>query len=315
MTFDRPSTTSSNPFYIGCYLAVIQALECQASPSLRGIMGFLQFLSLLFGWVYTICWSLSFYPQLFMNYGNKSTAGTTVDFPFVNILGFIAYLVYTSAMSFSPVIREQYALRHNGHTPTVATNDVAFAAHAVLLTTILNTQYFVPSLWGFDRTTAGTKPSRLMKGVFAGCILAVAIIIFVVVSRSPDANPATAWAWLDVVYIISYVKVVVTLVKYAPQLFVNWRNRSTKGWSISQILLDFSGGVLSLAQLGIDSYLQHDWSGVTGNPVKFALGNVSMLYDIGFMVQHFVLYRDAEPAKDGERDALIEREDDDRRLD
>jgi cystinosin len=83
-----------------------------------------------------------------------------------------------------------------------------------------------------------------------------------------------------------------------PQVMTNYRNRSTHGWSIEQILLDFLGGILSLAQLGIDSYLQHDWSGITGNPVKFALGNLAIIFDIVFIIQHYWLYRGA-----GEKEA------------
>jgi cystinosin len=76
-----------------------------------------------------------------------------------------------------------------------------------------------------------------------------------------------------------------------PQVLTNYFNRSTHGWSIHQILLDLIGGILSLAQLGIDSYLQHDWSGVTGNPVKFSLGNIAIIFDLIFIVQHYYLYR------------------------
>lgn len=93
---------------------------------------------------------------------------------------------------------------------------------------------------------------------------------------------------------MSYVKLFVTLVKYFPQLVTNYRNRSTQGWSIAQILLDFVGGILSLAQLGIDSYQQGDWSGITGNPVKLALGNVSIFFDVMFMIQHYCLYKGKE---------------------
>lgn len=91
-------------------------------------------------------------------------------------------------------------------------------------------------------------------------------------------------------YILSYVKVFITLVKYMPQILTNYWNQSTVGWSISQILLDLIGGVLSMAQLGIDSYLDHNWSGITGNPVKLALANVSIFFDLIFMWQHYVLY-------------------------
>lgn len=82
-----------------------------------------------------------------------------------------------------------------------------------------------------------------------------------------------------------------------PQVLTNYRNRSTYGWSIAQILLDFVGGILSIAQLAIDSYLQGDWSGITGNPVKLALGNISIFFDVIFIIQHFCLYRKEEAKK------------------
>ncbi|KAI1199876.1 PQ loop repeat-domain-containing protein [Nemania serpens] len=277
-------------------------------------MNYLEFLSTLFGWVYTICWSLSFYPQALLNFKRKSTVGSTIDFPFINVLGFASYFIYTCAFYWSPLIRHQYALRHDNHTPTVAFNDIAFALHALILTAILNTQYFLPSIWGFEQSM-GRRPSRLITGVFVGCITGVLLITFVVASQPPSADPKTSWAWLDVIYVISYVKLLVTLVKYAPQLVHNTRNRSTKGWDISQILLDFAGGLLSIAQLGIDAYLQHDWSGVTGNPVKFFLGNVSMVYDLLFMGQHYCLYRASSPHRDGEQESYSGGSERERRLD
>jgi len=110
------------------------------------------------------------------------------------------------------------------------------------------------------------------------------------------------------IYAVSYVKVVITLVKYMPQVITNYRNQSTRGWSILQILLDLGGGILSVSQLLIDSYLQGDWSGVTGNPVKLALGNFSMFFDIIFIVQHYFLYRENRPKPFGdmEDDPLLD---------
>ncbi|KAI0123019.1 hypothetical protein BJ170DRAFT_122408 [Xylariales sp. AK1849] len=280
-------------------------------------MQFLEIISAAFGWIYTFCWSASFYSQPLLSYRRKSTSGTTVDFPLINTFGFLAYLTSNAAFYWSPTIREQYALRHGaGHEPTVAFNDIVFAGHAVVVCAFTTSQYLLPSLWGFERSP-GTKPSRGILGVATGSVLAVAIITFVVAGTDPAADAARSWAWVDVVYTISYVKLFVTLIKYAPQLYYNAVNRSTKGWSIGQILLDFVGGILSIAQQGIDSWLQGDWSGITGNPVKFALGNISMLYDICFMTQHFVLYRGNEgpSPKDGEREALLEHGEDERRLD
>jgi len=143
------------------------------------------------------------------------------------------------------------------------------------------------------------------------------VTLFVATRRpAPGADARTTWCALDVVYAVSYVKLLITLIKYAPQLVANYRNRSTRGWSIGQVLLDLTGGVLSIAQQGIDSYLQRDWSGITGNPVKFALGNVSMAYDFVFIAQHYFLYAGDGDGKSGESDALLERGlSDERRLD
>lgn len=102
------------------------------------------------------------------------------------------------------------------------------------------------------------------------------------------------------------MKLVITLVKYMPQVITNYNNKSTHGWSIAQILLDFVGGILSILQLGIDSYLQGDWSGITGNPVKLALGNVSVFFDVIFIVQHYCIYtKRGKSLEDEEVDPLL----------
>ncbi|KAK1237650.1 hypothetical protein MKX07_006778 [Trichoderma sp. CBMAI-0711] len=267
------------------------------------MVAILPVLSALFGWVYTLAWSLSFYPQPLLNWQRRSTSGTTADFPTINVVGFAAYFVSNLAFYYSPVVRSQYAARHNGLTPTVAFNDITFALHALVLSLITTSQYLLRPLWGFE-PSPGTRPSRFVTGIIAGSALGVLITCLIVATTttpSSSADPATDWCELDIVYAVGYVKLLVTLVKYSPQILANFRNKSTRGWSIWQILLDLIGGLLSLAQLGIDSYLQHDWSGVTGNPVKLALGNCSLVFDTIFIVQHYLLYRGKEDSDEEQR--------------
>ncbi|KAF4969366.1 hypothetical protein FSARC_3392 [Fusarium sarcochroum] len=253
---------------------------------------FLNFLSGLFGWVYFFAWSASFYPQPLLNWRRRSTTGTTVDFPFINVLGFAAYFTSNVAFYYSPEIRAQYAARHKNLESTVQFNDITFAFHALILSTITTSQYLSPSLWGFA-PNSGNRPSRFILGVAAGCITGV-LLTCIIVASSPGNDAVYDWVALDIVYAIGYVKLIVTLIKYTPQIVTNYRNQSTEGWSISQILFDVTGGVLSVSQQAIDSYQQRDWSGITGNPVKFALGNISMIYDAVFIVQHYVIYRETE---------------------
>ncbi|KAI6376703.1 hypothetical protein MCOR25_002668 [Pyricularia grisea] len=279
-------------------------------------MDMLPWISWLFGWIYFTCWSLSFYPQAILNNQRKSTTGTTIDFPLSNCLGFFSYFIYNLAFCYSPIIRSQYAARNHGLEPTTRLNDVVFALHGFILSCVTTSQY-IPGLWGgFERAPVSQRPSRWMLGIITGCIIGVAcVFLFVAGREGPGTDPARDWCWLDVMYAVSYVKLIVTLVKYTPQVIVNHRNRSTKGWSISQIALDFSGGLLSIAQQSIDSYLQHDWSGFTGNPVKLGLANVSMIYDSIFFAQHYVLYPSSALAKGPEAEGLLGRDEEERRLD
>ncbi|KAL4995799.1 PQ loop repeat-domain-containing protein [Aspergillus recurvatus] len=242
----------------------------------------------------TFCWSASFYPQPIDNYRRKATTGLAIDFPTINVLGFVCYAVYTGIFLYSPVIRRQYAARHPlAPEPTVRFNDFAFALHAVVLSGLVYSQFW-PRIWGF-KVSRYQRVSKPIAGLFWGAFVAVAVVIFVVLAKSPDDGyEPLSWAWIDVIYALSYVKLVITVVKYVPQAWVNYKRKSTHGWNIVQILLDFTGGVLSLAQLVLDSAFQDDWSGIVGNPIKFLLSNVSIFFDLLFMVQHYILYRGAE---------------------
>ena len=101
-----------------------------------------------------------------------------------------------------------------------------------------------------------------------------------------------------------------TFCKYVPQAWLNFQRKSTEGWSIAQVLFDFTGGMLSLLQLVIDSGLQHSWSGITGNPAKLGLANISLCFDVVFILQHYVLYGQQHDDKttarpDGAEEPLI----------
>lgn len=63
-------------------------------------------------------------------------------------------------------------------------------------------------------------------------------------------------------------------------------------------MFDVLGGSLSIVQLVIDSSLQSDWSGIIGNPAKLLLGQVSLAFDVIFLLQHYVWYRGAENVKE-----------------
>lgn len=117
--------------------------------------------------------------------------------------------------------------------------------------------------------------------------------IFVIEVMSPnliDQNWAT-------IRMCGYCKALITLVKYMPQVYLNWKRKSTVGWSLANVLLDFTGGAFSFAQQGLDNWNQSkkfvDFGASDGfNIVKFLLSVIAMIFDLIFMFQHYVLYRD-----------------------
>ena len=47
------------------------------------------------GWLYFFAWSMSFYPQCFINYKNKNVGGFSLEFALLNPSGFFFYSVYS----------------------------------------------------------------------------------------------------------------------------------------------------------------------------------------------------------------------------
>lgn len=90
-----------------------------------------------------------------------------------------------------------------------------------------------------------------------------------------------------VVSLMGYFKLSISFLKYLPQFYWNYQRKSTKGWSIANIILDLTGGLLSFAQMALEALFGQD---VKINVVKLILGIMVVFYDIGFIVQHYCLY-------------------------
>lgn len=146
-----------------------------------------------------LCWSLSFYPQPIHNYRRRSTTGLAIDFPTINCLGFVCYAIYAVSFLYSPLIREQYAARNPvSPEPSVRFNDLAFAVHAVILSAIVYSQFY-PQIWGF-KVSRYQRVSKPVAGLFWGSLLAIAILVLIVWTKSPDGGrDPSSWAWIDVV--------------------------------------------------------------------------------------------------------------------
>ncbi|XP_063989636.1 cystinosin homolog isoform X2 [Diachasmimorpha longicaudata] len=235
-------------------------------------------ISSVVGWIYFLAWSVSFYPQIYSNYRRKSVVGLNFDFLSLNLLGFVMYSLFNCGLFWIPEIWLEYLQRYPRGVIPVQINDVFFSLHAVLATVITISQCFMYEIGGQRISTT----ARIIHSISAGLLLVSIILSFVNVI-----------AWLDFLYICGYIKLAITLIKYVPQAYFNYQRKSTVGWSIGNIFLDFTGGILSMLQMILNAYNYDDWHSIFGDPTKFGLGFFSVAFDIFFIVQHYVLYSDS----------------------
>lgn len=229
----------------------------------------------VFGWIAFFSWSISFYPQVILNHRRKSVVGLNIDFALLNLTKHSSYLIYNASLYFSPAVQQQYFDKYgHGEMIPVAANDVAFSIHCVLLTAFTLFQICI-----YDR--GNQKLSKITVAIVSAVWLTAAICLFI-------ALPAHSWLWL--VSTFNSIQVALTVIKYIPQVLMNFRRQSTDGFSIGNILLDLAGGVTNYVQMVIQSIDQNSWVNFYGDMGKVLLSLVTVVFDFIFISQHFILY-------------------------
>ncbi|KAL7606754.1 cystinosin homolog isoform X1 [Lactuca sativa] len=235
----------------------------------------MEVLSSVLGWIAFCAWSISFYPQVILNFKRKSVIGLNFDFVVLNLTKHSSYLIYNASVFFSSAVQRQYRQKYGlDEMIPVAANDVAFSIHAVVLTAFTLFQIAI-----YDR--GGQKVSKTSILILSVAWLTVIICMFI-------AIPSHSWLWL--VSCFSTLQVVMTVIKYIPQAVMNFQRKSTVGFSIGNILLDLVGGLANYGQMTVQSIDQHSWVNFYGNIGKTLLSLVSIFFDILFILQHYVIY-------------------------
>ncbi|KAK9501189.1 hypothetical protein O3M35_002263 [Rhynocoris fuscipes] len=233
--------------------------------------------SVVVGWIYFVAWSVSFYPQIYENWRRKSVVGLNIDFVALNLIGFALYSVFNCGLYWIPSVEAEYFEKNPKGLNPVQLNDIVFSLHAAFITACTLIQVFI-----YER--GGQRLSKV-----AGLLVTIFAIIIIISFILPFFN---IMGWLNFLYICSYIKLTITLIKYIPQAVMNYKRKSTIGWSIGNVVLDFTGGILSMLQMIINADNYNDWASIFGDPTKFGLGLFSVLFDIFFLIQHYILYRD-----------------------
>ncbi|WWC70326.1 uncharacterized protein I206_104276 [Kwoniella pini CBS 10737] len=279
------------------------------------------------GIAYFIAWSYSFYPQLILNYKRKRTTGLSPDFIYLNPLGFLALTIWSWGAYFSPIAREQYSNRHDGHLPQISKSDLAFSLHAFIisLVTLFQVWWYARSSKPIDiysresqpllhdqsyshehprSSSSGLKENSLISKNPTKPSLLIQIVLGILI-LTPIISAILVWLgkyeFLDWLYLISSIKLIISPLKYIPQVILNWKLRSVEGFAIGQIICDMIGSTLSFAQLVISSiFIDGDPGGIVANPAKLGLSFLSFAFDSVFIIQKYWFFRNE--GKEDERE-------------
>jgi hypothetical protein len=186
---------------------------------------------------YTIAWSISFYPQFILNFRRRyasysynlywtiprasggfldrcyvcrDVSGLSVQFQVLNLLGFGCYAAYNVALFYVPFIRHEYRQMYGENIP-VGFEDVVFAVHAMLITALTLIQCII-----YDR--GGQKICNWLGKTAGGTTILILIATIGVAAVDNSSESGARLTWITLILSLSAVKLVVSLVKYIPQV-------------------------------------------------------------------------------------------------
>ena len=205
--------------------------------------------------------------------------GLNLDFVALNVLGHSVYALFNMGLYWLPSVQQQYFELYPMGVIPVQTNDVVFSVHATVLSLVTGVQCLV-----YERGS-----QRVWPGSWALIGLSTALVLC-----SCAAAAASALTWLSVLYYCSYVKLAVTLVKYVPQAYMNYARQSTVGFSIGGVLLDMTGGLLSILQmllLAFNNGPSHRQTYITYLPTYITYLPTFITYLLTYLPSYLTIYK------------------------
>ena len=123
----------------------------------------------------------------------------------------------------------------------------------------------------------GSKPSKTTIQISMTVLLfSILYMMGIYLQISP-----THVTFLNFLYLMATIKLVLSIMTYLPQLYLNYTRRSCVGFNLWNPILDCSGGVLSLLQLVLDSVdMDNVRDGILGNWAKLVLALLTLCFDV-----------------------------------
>lgn len=149
-------------------------------------------------------WSVSFYPQIWLNFKRKSVVGLNFDFIALNVTGFFFYSIFNIAMYYVESVQNEYFIQNPFSLIPVEANDVVFAVHAFFVSVLTLIQCFC--IYERQNQTI-SKPS-----------IGLLVIFWSIAIFSTFALGFQKLNVLIYLNLLSYIKLFISFIKYIPQV-------------------------------------------------------------------------------------------------
>ncbi|XP_076058805.1 cystinosin-like [Oratosquilla oratoria] len=263
-------TTQASPPIVDVKERSFVRVAVMASPALSIIAD-------ICGWIYTLAWSISFLPQILLNWRRKSTVGYCLDTVAFEAAGFTCYSMFNLGLFLSPLIKAQFSERHPTGVNHVRLNDAIFPVYSLFCDIIIIIQCCL------YKANEKQRVSTICRVIVSAIVVLLTIGIILALTD-------VIW-WIDVLYGASYVKLGISTIGYMPQVNENYRRKSTEGFSVQSIYLDVVGGSFSLLQMFLLAANYDEWVSILTDPTKLGLGILTLIFDAILLTQHHILYR------------------------
>lgn len=234
----------------------------------------------LLGFVYVAAWSVSIYSPIWENVKCKSTKGMSVDFSVLNTMGYFYLLISMVLQMFCWIpydsmgsngqfpfksnmvdtnVKVSNAIELNNlESPKITTFDLFYCLHGEIMNLVILSQL----IWGRKLWKFHDDKHRRMKPLyFKICLLSIFIFVVYTIQFLHSSYFVQGWnntTTLRYCNKLFMLKISMSLIKYIPQVKHNMDRKSVKGFSITGVILDITGGIAALLQLLLQLCREND---------------------------------------------------------
>lgn len=266
------------------------------------------------GFIYVTAWSISIYSPIWENFKCKSAKGISMDFSILNTMGYFYLLVSMILQTFywiphdninnsGQVLNKSKLVDVNVQVsnetnlnylepPKITKFDLFYCLHGEIMNLVILSQL----IWGKKLWNFHDDKHRRMKPLYFKIFL-LSIFVFIVYTIQFFHSSLFVEGWnnrttLQYCNKLFMLKISMSLIKYIPQVKHNMDRKTVKGFSITGVILDITGGIASLLQLLLQ--LSHENGGkfnlmlIVLNFGKIGLSLVTLTFGFIFIIQAIV---------------------------